>query len=136
MKVPVISVPVAFNTPSKLARSVAKSDHEIPPELLNRSAPPPPALAVATSTVDLGAAGADLVDAENQCREVAAKAASGGNPRLQGFVTFCYKSLRQLRGNMEAVSKAGNGSRLDSLVANARNIASSARNLLATADAK
>jgi hypothetical protein len=85
--------------------------------------------------VNLGAAGAELAEAETLCTQAAEKAqAAGGGPRsaLQRFAGYCGSRLQKLRATMEAAAKAGRKpEELEPYASSARGLATTARELLA-----
>ena len=88
----------------------------------------------ADPNVDLGAAGAELAEAEALCLQAAqAGGAPGANSALHRFSQFCGRSLQRLRASMETAAKAGRKpEQLESYAVTARNLANTARDLLAT----
>lgn len=86
-------------------------------------------------SVNLGAAGAELAEAETLCTQAAEKAqADGGGPRsaLQRFAGYCGNRLQKLRATMEAAAKAGRKpEELEPYASSARGLATTARELLA-----
>jgi hypothetical protein len=84
-------------------------------------------------TVDLGAAGAQLSEAETLCQQVQqAATAPNAKPNIKSYAAFCARSLRQLRATMEQVSRNGQvSSKLETQAVSATNMANIARNLLA-----
>lgn len=103
-----------------------------------RNAPPvatAPIQPPAAPKVDLGAYGADLEDAEAQCRKVQeAAAAPGASTRLTGFASFCGQSLTRLRATMETImASGGNEQKLKTVNESAKNIANHARMTLGAA---
>ncbi|MEO7326179.1 MAG: hypothetical protein ABIW82_15240 [Dokdonella sp.] len=95
-------------------------------------APMPQAPRVEDSTIDLGAPGAQLKEAETLCQQVQqAATAADANPKLAGYAKFCGGNLSKLRGTMEQAARNGGGNeRLEALVASANNMANTARKLL------
>lgn len=87
----------------------------------------------ADPNVDLGAAGAELAEAEALCLQTAqAGGAPGANNALQRFSQYCGRSLQRLRASMETAARAGRKpEQLESYAVTARNLANTARNLLA-----
>ncbi|HEY6941133.1 hypothetical protein [Dokdonella sp.] len=104
----------------------------IPPSAMPGSTPAPPA-APAQPGVDLGGVGADLQDAEEQCRKVQEAAmAADAKPIMKRFAQYCGSNLSRLRATMETMKRSGaDEKRLDATVVAARNIANNARNILA-----
>jgi len=78
---------------------------------------------------DLGAFGADLADAEEQCRKVQEVAASPSqDQRIAAFASFCGKSLTRLRSTMETIMRSGgNEEKLRTVSESAKNLANQAR---------
>lgn len=95
--------------------------------------PAPQAPRAEDSTVDLGAPGAQLKEAETLCQQVQqAAAAADANPKLAGYAKFCGGNLSKLRGTMEQAARSeGGNERLEALVVSADNMANTARKLLA-----
>lgn len=124
---------VALEEARKLKELSNPGAHEVPPALM-RPAAPPATFGVVDAGVDLGVAGAKLVEAEDLCRQTQQAAAQpGANPRLTSFARFCVGNLRQLRGTMQQAARAGQDQkRLDTIAASASNLATVARNLLAS----
>lgn len=87
----------------------------------------------ADPNVDLGAAGAELAEAEALCTQAAqAGGAPGANNALQRFSQYCGRSLQRLRTSMESAARAGRKpEQLESYAVTARNLANTARDLLA-----
>ncbi|HEY6544855.1 MAG TPA: hypothetical protein VIZ64_08175 [Dokdonella sp.] len=89
----------------------------------------------ADPSVNLGAAGAELSEAEILCTQAAQKAqadGAGARSNLQRFANYCGGRLQKLRTKMETAAKAGRKpEELDSYAASARGIATTARELLA-----
>lgn len=87
----------------------------------------------ADPNVDLGAAGAELAEAEALCVQAAqAAAAAGAGSGLQRFSQYCGRSLQRLRTSMETAAKAGHTpQQLERYAVSARNIANTAREMLA-----
>lgn len=89
----------------------------------------------ADPSVDLGAAGAELAEAEQLCVQAAQKAqADGGGSRssLQRYANYCGNRLQRLRATMEAAAKAGRKpEELAPYATSARGLAQTARDLLA-----
>ena len=83
-------------------------------------------------TVDLGAPGAELADAETLCQQIAAASAEpAASADLRRFAGYCGKSLSKLRRSMEASVKAGRKQAdLEAFAVSARNMAHIARDLL------
>lgn len=104
--------------------------HQIPsaltPPVVNAPRAPDPA-------VDLGAAGAELADAESLCQQVQqAAGAADANPKLVGYAKFCAANLSRLRGTMEQAARNGQqADKLTALAGSASNMATTARKLLA-----
>ncbi|MEP7096538.1 MAG: hypothetical protein ABI748_02655 [Dokdonella sp.] len=105
----------------------------VPPAALTNHEPTPAPFVVPESTVDLGAAGARLKEAETLCQQVQQAAAKeAANASLKGLAPFCASSLRTLRTSMQQAARNGQGSdRLDVIAESADNIAVAARNALA-----
>ena len=103
----------------------------IPSALSQAGAPQAPR--AADSSVDLGAAGARLKEAETLCQQVQqGAAAAGANPKLAGYANFCGGNLSKLRRTMEQAARLdGSAEKLESLAASADNLANAARKLLA-----
>ena len=87
----------------------------------------------ADPNVDLGAAGAELAEAETLCVQAAqAAGAPGANRSLQRFAQYCGRSLQRLRASMETAARAGRKpEQLESYAVTARNLATNARELMA-----
>jgi hypothetical protein len=119
--------------------ALARDHAPPPPNAVTRpiaSAPLPgspiPPVQPAPSTVDLGVAGTDLQDAEDQCHkaQVAAGAADASAP-VKGFAKFCGRSLVRLRTNMETMKRNGaDDERMRATSQSARNLANNARAIL------
>jgi len=126
---PVVKRAVALERQRSLA---ALARPHVPPAALTRPVSPLPPAAPA-ATVDLGAAGAELAEAEDLCRQAQQKAADpASNARVKSFARFCGNSLRQARTNLESAARNGaDPKRMATLAAGARNIATVARNVLA-----
>ena len=103
------------------------------PKALQPAAVAPQPLPVPDPTVDLGAAGMELREAETLCQQAgAASAAADANRNLKRFASYCGKSLRKLRQTMETSARAGRKpADLEPLAVTARNMANNARDLLA-----
>lgn len=112
---------------------LANPASHVPPAALLHSAPAPVAFAPPDSTVDLGAAGARLHEAETLCQQVQQAATqANANAGLKSLAPFCATNLRKLRSTMEWSARNGQSSeRLDAIAASADNIATAARNVLA-----
>lgn len=83
-------------------------------------------------SVDLGAAGAALQEAETLCQQANQKAATpGANSRLTRFAAYCTTSLGKLRGRMQQFARHGSSTTLDALGREASNSAQTAREVLA-----
>ncbi|MBN8727664.1 MAG: hypothetical protein J0H15_08160 [Xanthomonadales bacterium] len=81
-------------------------------------------------SVDLGAAGARLQEAEALCLEVRGQVAA--RPDLKRFADFCGGSLRRLRTTLEQSARRGAApEKLAEIATSADNVATTARNLLA-----
>lgn len=123
----------------KRAVALAREHAPAPAAMAPRTAATPVAAAPiqppAQPKVDLGAYGADIQDAEAQCRKVQEEAAApGASPRITGFAKFCGKSLARLRNTMETVMlSGGNVEKLRSANESARNLANHARMALGAA---
>jgi hypothetical protein len=104
---------------------------EIPSAL--RKPPPIAKPRPADPSVDLGAAGAELAEAEDLCRQAAqAAAAPDASSAVRRFAPYCSQSLSRLRASMEALSKkGGTPAQLEGYASNARNLARTAREILA-----
>lgn len=104
---------------------------EIPAAL--RKPPPIAKPRPADPNVDLGAAGAELAEAEALCQQAAAAAnAPDASSGLRRFAPYCSQSLSRLRASMEALSKkGGTPAQLEGYASNARNLAQTAREILA-----
>ena len=90
----------------------------------------------ADPNVNLGAAGAELAEAEELCTQAAQKAQEGAadNPRsgLQRYANYCGTRLQRLRASMETAAKAGRKpEELESYAKSARGLATTARELMA-----
>lgn len=87
----------------------------------------------ADPNVDLGASGAELAEAEALCLQAAqAASAADANAALRRFAPYCSKTLSRLRASMEAVSKkGGTPAQLEGYASSARNLANTAREILA-----
>ncbi len=110
----------------------AKS-HQIPAALAKPIVARPPTVLAADPTVDLGAPGQKLKEAEDLCMQVQQVAATpDANATLKKYAGFCTSNLRMLRVSMEQAARSGQSvERLDSLATGATNLANTARNLLA-----
>lgn len=84
-------------------------------------------------SVDLGAVGAELAEAEALCVQAAqASGAAGARDDLQRFAQYCGRSLQRLRASMEAAAKSGHTpQQLERYAVSARNLANTAREMLA-----
>ncbi len=116
----------------RMAALANPAAHEPPAALTNRvpaSAPFNPA----KSTVDLGAAGMRLQEAETLCQQVQQAASKeGADASLKSLAPFCATTLRTMRSRMEQAARNGQGSeRLDAIASSADNLAAAARNALA-----
>lgn len=111
----------------------AKS-HRIPAALVKPAVARPPTVLAADPTVDLGAPGQKLKEAEDLCMQVQqASTAPTANATMKKYSAFCTSNLRMLRGSMEQAARSGQPvERLDSLATGATNLANTARNLLAS----
>ncbi len=116
----------------RMAALANPATHE-PPAAFAHRAPAPAPFTPAESTVDLGAAGARLQEAETLCQQVQQAAAQEkASAGMKSLAPFCASNLRKLRSTMEQSARNGHGSeRLDAIAASADNIAAAARNLLA-----
>jgi hypothetical protein len=87
----------------------------------------------ADPSVDLGAVGAELAEAEALCQQAAqAASAPDASSKVRRFAPYCSQSLSRLRASMEAVSKkGGTPAQLEGYASNARNLARTAREILA-----
>jgi hypothetical protein len=87
----------------------------------------------ADPSVNLGAAGAELAEAETLCEQAAkAGVAAGASDGLHRFAQYCGRSLQRLRTSMETAAKAGHKpEQLERYAVSARNIANTAREMLA-----
>jgi hypothetical protein len=106
----------------------------VPKELKPAVIAPRP-LPVPDPTVDLGAPGVELREAETLCQQTeAASAAADANRNLKRFASSCGRTLRRLRQSMETSAKSGRTpEKLEPLAITARNMANNARDLLAAA---
>ena len=87
-------------------------------------------LATPDPSVDLGAAGARLQEAEALCLEVRGQAAT--RPDLKRFADFCGGSLRRLRTTLQESARRGAApDKLAEIANSADNVARTARELLA-----
>lgn len=113
------------------AAAMSNAAAQRPPAALTNPAPAPAARAPDPS-VDLGAAGVALQEAETLCKEAGRKAAAPGvDQRLVRFAGYCTGSLAKLRGRMEQFARNGNTPSLEALGKEAANNAETARNVLA-----
>jgi hypothetical protein len=89
----------------------------------------------ADPSVDLGAPGAELAEAETLCTQAAEKAqadGAGARSALQRFANYCGGRLQKLRATMEEAAKAGRKPEaLEPYASSARGLATTARELLA-----
>ena len=122
----------ALQQAREIAAATNHAGRQVPPALA-RPTPRPQPMATPASNVDLGAAGAELADAESLCQQAAsAAAATGARSNLQRFARYCSSNLKRLRASMESVAKNGaDDPRLEGYGKTARNLANAARNLLA-----
>lgn len=93
----------------------------------------PPAPPAPDPTVDLGAAGARLAEAEALCRQVQQASEKPENKQTLGRLAgFCAPRLSALRSRMEQAARSGQGAaRIEQMVSSADNIANVAREALA-----
>jgi hypothetical protein len=98
--------------------------------------PPPTPIGVPDPNVNLGAAGARLVTAENLCRQTQEAAAKeNADAGLKSFAEYCTDSLARLRSTMEQSARNRQGDdRLDAIAVGADNMANVARSVLAKAN--
>lgn len=103
----------------------------IPPAL--RTPAPAAKPRPADPNVDLGAAGAELGEAEALCQQaVQAAKAPDARSGLRRYAPYCTGSLSRLRASMEALAKKGGSpEQMDAYASSARNLARTARELLA-----
>ena len=113
---------------------VPSADHQVPAGLAPAmtQAPPTP-IGVPDPNVNLGAAGARLVEAENLCRQTQdAAAKENADAGLKSYAEYCTGSLARLRSTMEQSARNRQGDeRLDAMAVSADNMANVARSVLA-----
>lgn len=119
---------LALQSARRLAALDGPNAHQPPPALAN-AAPALPAAADDPS-VDLGASGEKLKEAENLCQEVQRRLAAKDDIRLRGFANYCGTALKRARSSMVAVAKKGNTVSLEAMGTTAGNIATNAKRLL------
>jgi hypothetical protein len=123
----------ALQQAREIAAATNPGSRQVPPALARPASRPQAPMATPASNVDMGAAGAELADAESMCQQAAAAAAAqGARSNLQRFAKYCSSNLKRLRASMESVAKKGaDDPRLEGYGKTARNLANTARNLLA-----
>jgi hypothetical protein len=127
---------IDLQTARRTAMLANPASHQIPAALIRPAAPQAPR--APDPTVDLGAAGMELKDAETLCQQTQqAAATAGASPGLTGYARYCSGNLRQLRTSMEQAAHSGQSSaRLDALAKSATTMANIARKQLADAERK
>jgi hypothetical protein len=97
------------------------------------AARPPATLATPDPNVDLGVSGTELREAETLCTQAQQAAADPqAKSGVKRFAAFCAGNLRKLRNSMEQAARSGQGQeRLSAIAVSAKNIANTARQVLA-----
>lgn len=125
---------IALQAARHAAFMANSANHQIPAALTARPAAIAQGPRPADPTVDLGAAGNELKEAELLCEQLQpiAAATADADAAVKRFAAYCTGNLRQLRGSMEQAAHNGQDSaRLDAIAKSAIAIANIARKQLA-----